>query len=287
MIIKGIDRGTTYTKDEQRHILKSTVREFKDDEIVLDSSQKIIVEFENKKYIVGEIGNSEVDLMKSTHKHTKLLILTILGLYSKNHLLDCKLVTGLPIGLYSKQKEEMKYLFHNKEFKININNNQKIIRIHQAETFPECASSFYTTSYNDALLIDVGGLSIDVALFEDRKLIKYSTYPSGVMKLYSKMANQINHKHDTSLSEWDMERVITKGLYINGKKINLNIDKEHFDEIMRRISLDYDLKTQQNILLTGGGSNLFKKFYDYQILGDCQFSNALGYRNIGRMVFGE
>ena len=51
----AVDKGTTYTKTSKQISFKSTIREYQDNE--LDFSQdKIIVEYNNKQYVIGEKG---------------------------------------------------------------------------------------------------------------------------------------------------------------------------------------------------------------------------------------
>jgi len=292
--VLGVDKGTTYTKTDRGLIIRSTVRTYRKNEVLLDN-EKNIVEYEGSKYIVGEKGNYSTDLMKSQHENTKLLILTAVGLSFTDRFIETNIVTGLPIALYSSQKQQMKdMLQRDSTHQITINGQKKYIRFPNIEVFPESAGAFYSQSeYTDALIVDIGGLSIDIALFEKGKLIKYSTYPMGVMKLYSKITNYINSQYDLSLTEWDMEKVLNEGLYIYGERVELNYDyliKEHIEEIIERLKLEYDLKIIANVLLTGGGSQwIYKHFQQYipqaKLMANSQFSNVIGYRNIGKVIF--
>lgn len=289
----GVDKGTTYTKTDKGLIIRSTVRSYRDNEVLLNDN-KTIVEYEGKKYIIGEKGNYSTDLMKSKHENTKLLILTSIGLSFPDDYISTDIVTGLPIALYSSQKNQMKELLkRNYTHQIIINNQRKYIKFNNIEVFPEGAGAFYSQSnYADALMIDIGGLSVDIALFERKKLIKYSTYPMGVMKLYSKIANYINSQYDLSLSEWDIEKVITEGLFIDGERVNSNFDFliiEHVKEIIERLKLEYDLRMIINVLMTGGGSQwLYHYFKNHipqsKLMPNSQFTNAQGYRNIGKVI---
>lgn len=290
----GVDKGTTYTKTNKGLMIRSTIRAYRENEVLLNDD-KILVEYEGSKYIIGEKGNYSTDLMKSQHENTKLLILTAIGLSYPDSVISTNMVTGLPIALYSKQKQQMKDLFkRDATHQITINNQKKYIRFLNIEIFPESAGAFYSQSeYKDALILDIGGLSIDIALFEQQKLIKYSTYSMGIMKLYSKLANHINAQYDLSLTEWDIEKVMKEGLYINGLRVELDTDyliHEHIEEIMERLKLEYDIKTMKNILMTGGGSYLLHRYLikhipHSKLMANSQFSNAIGYANIGKVIF--
>jgi plasmid segregation protein ParM len=290
----GIDKGTTYTKTDQKICIKSTIREYQESDISLQND-KLILEMENKKWVIGEKGNYSTDLMKSQHYNTKALVLTAIAQSTTDECIITDIVTGLPIALYSGQKQIMKNLFQDTNNEIRINGIRKRIRIRNAEVFPEAAGAFYSQNeFTDALIIDVGGLSIDTAQFKGGKLIKYSTYSMGMMKLFSKIANKVNSEHDLSLTEWDIEDLLKDGLFIYGKQVDIGAERiiiEHAKEIIERLSLEYDLKSLKNILITGGPADWISKYLAKYIpqlrtMKNNQYSNAIGYSNIGRVIFG-
>lgn len=138
----GIDKGTTYTKTDRRLCIRSTIRKYRENDIILQDD-KILLEMDGEKWIVGEKGNYSTDLMKSKHFNTKALILLAIGLtYPNDEYIPTDIVTGLPIGLYSTQKQLMKSMFHNTSHEIKINGARKSIRIRNAEVFPEAAGPF-------------------------------------------------------------------------------------------------------------------------------------------------
>lgn len=288
----GFDKGTTYSKLSNEFIIKSTLKEVDDHDVILDN--KNILEYEGHKYIIGETGEYSTDLMKSQHQNTLLLLLASLGLNSKDEYIEEEIVTGLPIGLFSKQKEQMKELFRPGEFhRIKINGKKKIIKIRGIEVFPEGAGAYYSQSKKDALVIDVGGLSIDTVEFKNGKMGHYSTYSMGIMKLYSKIANKLNSDYDLSLTEWDIEDVLKEGLTIYGNKVDLNLSSiidSYVKKIVTRLKLEYDLKTVKNVILAGGGSNILGMYLkpympQCELIHNAQFANVIGYYNIGKVVF--
>lgn len=174
----AIDKGTAYTKTSKLVSFKSTIREYRSDELNF-SQDKIIVEHNNKMYVVGEDGRTNTDLFKSQQEETKLLVLTGIALSNPDIPHQHKhLVTGLPIGRIGYERDDMKNLFQYTTNKITINEQKYIIDIGKTEIFPEGASSFYyLQDMDECLIIDIGGLSIDTALFDKgKKLEKYSTY---------------------------------------------------------------------------------------------------------------
>lgn len=292
----GVDKGTTYTKTDKKICIRSTIRKLKDNDIVLNGDNKIILEFNGQKCIVGEKGNYSTDLMKSQHSSTKPLILLAIGMsYPNDDYIYTDMVTSLPIGLYSAQKKAMKEMFFDSYNEINFNGKKQIIRIERVEVFPESAGTFYSQSeYEDALVINIGGLSVDTALFKQKKLMKFSTYSMGTMKLYSKLANAVNARYDLSFAEWDIEDLIKDGLYIYGQPVSMDVDDiaiEHTKEIIERLSLEYDLKSIKNILLSGGPAEWIEKYFLLDIpqiktLPQGQFTDAIGNFNIGKVLWG-
>lgn len=290
----GIDKGSTYTKTDRELCIRSTMRKYKENEIVL-KNDKNTLELNGQKWIIGERGNYSTDLMKSEHFNTEALVLFAIGMsYPNDDYICTDIVTGLPIGLYSTQKQLMKNKFHNTSHEIKINGNRKCIRIKNAEVFPEAAGSFYSQNdCDEGLVIDIGGLSVDIAYFKKKKLHKYSTYSMGTMKLYSKIANKINSEYDLSKTEWDIEDIINEGLYINGIQVDIGVDEvaiEHTNDIVERLSLEYDMKTIRNIWITGGPAEWLIKYFARPIpqirtMRKNQFTNAIGYRNIGQVLF--
>lgn len=290
----GIDKGSTYTKTDKGLCIRSTIRKYREGEIFLHRDVNIL-EMDGQKWVIGEQGNYSTDLQKSQHYNTKALILLTIALtYPDQDYIATDIVTGLPIGLYSSQKQAMKDMLQNTYHKVNVNGKDIEILIRRVEIFPEAAGAFYSQfDYQNALIIDIGGISIDTALFKGKKLIKYSTYSMGVMKLYSKMINKINSEHDLSKTEWDMEELLTDGLTIYGQPVDLGVEDiaiEHCEKVLERLNLEYDLKSIPNVLLAGGSAAWIKKYFELEVpqikvLAKSQSANAIGYGNIGKVMF--
>lgn len=288
----GIDKGSIVTNSSTGYEILSTVRLLGEDEISLDQN-KTVVEFDGKKYVIGENGNFSTDLMKAEHENTPILVYTAIAQSFESNHIETNLVLGLPIRLYARNKEKMKNLFHGQSKSITINGKVKIISIKDTLVYPEAAAAFNNQSEKDGLVFDFGGLSIDVAQFKKGKLIKYSTYSLGLLKLYSKIANKINASHDLSITEWEVKEILEEGIYIYGKKVDIGekeVIKFHIDEIMEKVKLEYDLKREQNIIFTGGGS---EDYLDYlkiympqaKLSANARTDNAIGLEKVGQSIF--
>lgn len=293
----SVDKGTTYTKNNKGIMIRSTIRRKKENEIDLDEN-KIIIKYENEEYVIGEKGKFETDLEKASQEYTKHFILTSIGLSFNEEEIQTNLITGLPIALYANQATLFKELFNSQKFEhITINGKSQRIRIKKVEVFPEGAGAYYLFSYENALIVDIGGLSVDCGLFKKRNLEKFSTYKMGMMKLYADIANMLNSKYDLDLDEWDIEDIIKeKGLYISTENKTLDLKelkidlmlKDHAQKIVDKLKLDYDLRTIENVLFTGGGSIALFEYINISqkvLLEDSQMNNAEGYSVVGRVAF--
>ncbi|MBN4074422.1 MAG: hypothetical protein COA82_01115 [Alkaliphilus sp.] len=292
MKIIGVDKGSAYTKTSTGFSVKSTVREIGENDLILNGS--MTVELDGKKYVIGEEGNFATDLAKADHEETKILTLTAIAKSFEGEFIKTNLVVGLPIGNFSRQKDKMKKIFEDQIIKMKIRDEKKTIIIENVAVFPEAAAVFYMQNKPSCLIIDIGGLSVDNALFEDGSLLKHSTYNMGVMKLNTKIANELNAEYDLNLNSWTVEKIINEGLFIYGKQVSINeerIIEAHVLEIVEKIKLEYDIKAIENITLAGGGSFLCTSFFkkhmpQLEVIENSRFANADGFAEIGERMFG-
>lgn len=294
-MIIAVDKGTAYTKTSELISFKSTIRNYNDNE--LDFSQdKIVVEYNKRKYVIGGSGKTNTNLFKSEHDETKLLVLTGIALsYPYNIRLQTHLITGLPIGRIGYERDNMKRLFQYTNNEIIVNNRRYIIDIGMVEIFPEGASSFYyLQDIDDGLIIDIGGLSIDVALYvKGKKLEKYSTYRLGVLPLYREIANHLGSKYSLTLNEWSVQEILQEGLFIDGNKVNLNISHivdAYVQQIIQALEFDYNIPGIQRIFLTGGGGEFLYPYIKKiiprsQLMNNPRFTNVLTYKLLGEVLF--
>ncbi|MGV8149573.1 MAG: hypothetical protein ACLKAN_11270, partial [Alkaliphilus sp.] len=198
-------------------------------------------------------------------------------------------------GNFSRQKDKMKKIFEDQIVKMKVNNEKKAIVIENVVVFPEAAAVFYMQPKQTCLIIDIGGLSVDNALFEEGNLTKHSTYSMGVMKLNTKIANELNAEHDLSLNSWSVEKILNEGLFIYGKQVPINEERvieSHVLLIVEKIKLEYDVKAIENIVLAGGGSFICASFFkkhmpQLEVIENSRFSNAIGFEKIGEKMFQE
>lgn len=295
-MIIAVDKGTAYTKTSELISFKSTIREYDKNEINF-SQDKIVVEYDGRKYVVGNDGKTNTNLFKSEQDETKLLILTSIALSVKLPKIQAHLVTGLPIGRVGYERNNMKKLFQYTSNNILIDDFRYTINIGRVEVFPEGASSFYyLQDVDEGLVIDIGGLSIDTSLYtKGRKLSKYSTYRLGVLPLYRQIANYLGSKYSLTLNEWSVQEILQDGLSIGGYKIDLDIDNivdSYVQQILQALEFDYNVPQINNIFLTGGGGEFLSPYIRKliprtKLMDSPRYTNVLSYKLLGEVLFNE
>lgn len=292
MVIKGIDNGYGYTKDESFTLFKSAYTT--EEPVSFYKGHKITIN--DTPYWVG-IGAGTVDINKNNSEINKICTLTCLGL-SKGT--DFCIVAGLPINQYRQKKEEFKNIILSYSgSKVSVDDNtSKVIKIHNVAIYPQSISTIYDMNItDDVILVDIGYRTVDIALIQldhnKPNIMLSDTYYSGMYSLYDKLSAVLNQKYELTLSAEDMEHLLNRGLYIHGVKQDISFLsdtlKQYFDKMFTQLILNYPTKTT-DIILTGGGASFvhkafIKRFPQTKVHKNNQFSNALGYYQIGRKLF--
>lgn len=290
-MIAGIDVGYTNTKYYTRAkqgLFKSTVQEG-----VIDINKSITLDYEGKEYTIGEKGAYSVDLNKVDDITFKLCLYAAVAQVMRYGVEEIDLVTGLPIAYYSKQKLTLKNALEGKEIFIKFKGEQKLFTINRALVFPQSAGLVVLNPSEfkgNVIIIDIGGMTIDVSYFEGTKLIKYATYPNGMLKLYGKIIQHLNAEYGLNLSVLDGERLITEDLYINDVKVDWGLKgflEEHTEEILRPIKLEFPYLNSKKVFI-GGGAVTLKDFLprSVAIKEDDIYANAMAFCQIGVEKFG-
>lgn len=290
-MIIGVDQGYYATKTSEGIVFPSRITT---QENIIGENCSMV--YEGKKYFVGE-GEVEVDLNKINKELTKICIIYSLAKSSETFEFD--IVTGLPIGLFTKQKDELKnMLLSSKANLIEIGKKKRSIIINNVEVFPQGAGSLYSTNIDgDVILIDIGGRTIDICLFEvvngRRKVTKHSTKFEATLPLYSKIVHLVNNKLEISLRLDDGEKILRDGIEIYGQKQDLSFLKstieEHIEPLFQELTLNYPIKTTK-IALAGGGAYLYKNIFSKRIpntsiIPNPQLANAIGFKRIGESLW--
>lgn len=289
----GVDVGKYYTKaycDQTNFIFKSNVLQGVD----TFKKNNINLEIGDINYLVGSnqgIYTAEQD--KSKDLVFKICLLTALAKFSKD-VDSFNVVTGLPPGHYSFYKNQIANTFSNTEYMVNLNGESKIIHIDKVFVYPESVGFVSIEKiYGDAIVIDIGGETVDVSYFIDERLEYTKTYELGTRKLYGYIANYINTQNGTDYEFDEIERVIKRQtIVVDNKPVKYdttNLLVQHLSKIVSEIKNDFPWKKSVKYFI-GGGSVLFKEILKaggFNVSDSNIFANAVSFYKLGEVVFGN
>lgn len=272
----SIDNGYGYTKYPMNMKFKSTVKLGSD----VYNENVMQVKFENQNYIVGENNNSynnDQDKLSSKfgRLHFTITTLTAIGLtYSTEENIELDLCLGTPAEYYEKQKDDIVQLLKNKEFTIFINKvgMEQTIKINRVMVLPQSLPPIITDKRyieSRVVVIDVGAGTVDVSEIIKGKLVSTLTKEKGCIKLYSKIAKQMNSEFGTKFTPDDVELMIEDGTFIvNGESRCINkyiedIKYYHTVDFINDIKqANFDLQGNQVVLIGGGAILLENEIRD-------------------------
>lgn len=282
--ILGIDIGNATTKSSTGVIFDSKITKKEP----LFTTDKIVIDKET--YFLGE-GDFDITYRKVDKQNYLPLLFAAISLSADN--IYNKIMVGLPISQYKEDKSKLiNMVINNRVKEIEINGVRKEIVIDDVEVAPE---GIATLDYDfEGIVVDIGGRSTDCALIEiirgKRKIFNAISIATGTINLYTEFINLLNKKYGLDLNLRDAERILTRGLILDGKSIKtdfaLEVFKDFVENLISRLQVEYSLRTNL-ISLTGGGAPMFYKPIKNR-LGDSVslqdnsiFANANAYYELG------
>lgn len=274
MAIIGVDVGNYYTKTS--HLISFMSRVSNSPGILTSDP----VTIGNKTMYLGE-GENDTEYRKA-YKETYLYLLQ--GAIQKSSRdKENKIVVGLPLSQYKVDKE---YL------------TNRILQSGIAKDVIVQPEGVIAVDNNfTGIVVDIGGGTTDICLIvqegNKRRILQPYSIPKGILNLESEFINQINAEHCLDLEPIDADRIIKDGLFIYGKRkeFSMGIYKDFVESLVRRIQVDYSLKTNNITLVGGGACKLYRAFKNRipqaQLVNNSFYANALAYENVGRKVWGE
>jgi plasmid segregation protein ParM len=300
MKILGVDNGYNFTKTSKGVCIHSTIKQGID-----DINDVIQVSVGENDYIVGEVNGKYItDADKLKNRNTKELLkvttLTAIGLsYPKESYIELNLVVGLPIGYFSNQKDEMKYMMENLSEKIYINEVgiEQTIKVNEVLVYPQSTGLVFKKAnelkLESSLIIDIGGGTWDISQFNGLKLEKKATYQEGMLVLYEKIAQFLNSNYYTNYEPSEIYKLLNRGFFTAaGEKKSMDVVKnivvDHVNSIMTKITRSFDVISVDNIFLIGGGAkelSLYIKEHlpNAELIDNSQFTNAECFEIMGKM----
>lgn len=291
--IMGIDVGYSHVKtvtDKGTDSFRSTVR----DGVIDINTKSTVIGYDGRDLTIGEHGRITVEANKMEDGNFFPLLYTAILRNSDEDVSDINvnLVTGLPIAWYPKQKDKLTDMLKGKRETVRYKGRDVNIHIKDCIVFPQSAglalnnpSDFTDDKTN--LVIDIGGLTVDVSYYEGRRLVSYQSYQLGMIKLYAKLASAINTQFNVEVGDQDVERFIDQGsVIISEEEKDFDFWKyfnEHIDEIITKIKTDFPYDIVHKKTFVGGGSVRLKDYLPKNKGIQCneiQF-NAEAFYNVG------
>jgi plasmid segregation protein ParM len=289
-MILGIDLGNYNVKTSTGTMFKA---KYTNKENLLESNSYL--ELDGTKYFIGD-GELETKLNK-TEKQNILPLLYTAILKSSNDVIN-SIVLGLPVLQYKQNKEKLKQFIEENNFAaVKFKGTNREILIDKIEVFPEGAGAYQSLDNkpDKTILIDIGGRTTNILLFEENKLIKYNSLSIGMISIYSEISLYLNSLYilDTKLES--IESLLKQGLTIDNANVDFSFIKPilttFIDMLMNELNLNYPIRTHK-VLLSGGGSlmlgNALKNRLSGSIIIDNGlFANAYGFRKVGESLWLE
>lgn len=270
---------------------------------VIDMNKDDIkVNYEDVDYTIGiEDGASNIGKNKYKKISYKVSLLTgIAKSYSQTNI-DCKVVIGLPVELYNnteyKEKVKSEIMTWGKQ-NIIVNGKQKNINILDVEAFPESGIVFNDREKfknEKTLVIDLGGSTVDISLWDGLRLETSKTYKFGMVTLYEKIISAVNNKKGVNIKAYEAKNMINKDKYvINQTEQDITfinpVVELYVNGLTSWINQSFDVEKVNSIQLIGGGAimleNLLKEEYETaELVENAGFANANTFKKIGETIW--
>lgn len=238
-----------------------------------------------------EDGEFDTEYRKVKKEHIREMFIAAIALSSDE--VTNQIVVGLPLSQYKEDKEALKELLLKERIqRISINGVEKKLIIEDLEVYPEGIGAMIDEDFN-GIIVDIGGLTTDIALLENNKIKKPYSLPVGTLNLYSDFVKIINSKYSLDLKSEDAPRLMKEGLKIYGEQKDISFALEVFklyvENIVRELQVSYSIKTL-DIKLIGGGTKLLYKALrnrlpNADLIYNSIFSNANGFERRGKQLW--
>lgn len=261
--ILGIDIGNALIKSSSGIVFESKITTIEP----LNATDSVAI---NGVTYYLRHGDYDTTYRKIDKKYYIPMLLSSIALSSDKPV--C-LILGLPLSQYREDKAQLiDIVMKNSSTSIELNGFVKDLNIIDVDVFPEGVVTLEESF--QGVVVDIGGRTTDCALItnirEARKINNPLSLPYGTINLYGDIVKTLNKEFSLDLNLGDAERIITSGLYLDGKKQSIDFIEEIYKNFAEKIvnSLRVEYSTRTNFIsLTGGGSSILYR-YIKKILGD-------------------
>ena len=289
----GIDIGNYQIKTSENIIFDSKVTTEK---FFGTDADKLTIS--NKTYYLGE-GNLEIESRKFDKENFLPLLLGAICKSTDADAID--LALGLPIIQFKNKdtRAELINMLQGNSYKVVYNNIGSTKFIRSVQVFPEGISGYLylknqgllnDVGYRDAVLIDVGGKTTDIALIKNNKATLPTSVGVGTIDIYYSIAKALRERYyDAKIDVEKIQDYLDKGFYYKGEKQDItfaiNTTKVLFKQIYDELKINYSIETEAVVVMGGGakilGSAFKKNIPGIIIMENIDrdiFSNAKGYK---------
>ena len=256
-------------------------------------SNSPIVDIFGKKLVIGE-GDHDAEYRKVKKEHYLHLLYTTICLSTKD--IDNKIVVGLPISQYKTDREELiNLILQNSEMQGIINGKERKVCIRDLEVYPEAIGA--VENAYEGIVLDIGGRTTDICQIEvvnnRRKLINPISEAIGTLNLYTDFIKVLNNKYSLDLKIQDTERILRKGLKIQGVEVDIRDAKlvftDYVDKIVNKLRIEYSADTL-DIKMVGGGSivlgkSIKNRLPNADIVPNPLEANAQAFKKVGEELW--
>lgn len=260
-----------------------------------------------KKYIMINnqkmyYGTGEYDYSTNIkHKQNNFLPVLLAGLCessTKENQFDICL--GVPVVHFDKYRADLKELLENTKHEVDFNGVNRLIAINNVKVIPEGVGVYFNLNdelihkfkNQDILLIDFGGITVDVLLINNGEILNNTSIFTGVHDLYNRVKQHIiENTEDERITIEQAQKIVEGDLIhsVNGKVTDLKfIDDLKFEivyEVIKNMKLTFGSSMQSaNWILCGGASkhfgSLFKAAQPNTTIITDVLANAKGFKKI-------
>lgn len=301
MQIVAIDLGNFNVKTSNKEIFRATWS-LKCDKLLSEVAKDKIktVEYDGKKYYI-ERGDFDTHSEKST-KDTLPLFLYALSRLVKTNVSEVKVVIGLPINQLENKETLIKKFTG--EFTFKADDTLRTVKVSEVRVFPECVGANFSIPDSvplDYILLDLGGLSANKALFHDGEYAGSATEPTGVLNLIEEMANIVNSDHGTKLNTAQMYQKLKDNRLWTAKSGDIDLEQyretyfiPYVKDVMDSLESIEGLNTP--IYVLGGASEMLRPYietylkqnpnrYHVTFLDNAIYYNVLGFLEVGKATW--
>ena len=197
---------------------------------------------------------------------------------------DINLCLLLPVAQMT-QKDKLISRLQNNSFSFKINGEHRLININKVAVLAEGVVGFYGLQDRDkdTLVIDIGGRTVNYAVFINGRPDKNFTEKIGVFDLYTIIKDYENAKGKNYIEE-EIERLIKNGRIKVEPKVYLSFLKDILNRTKSRINI-----TDYEVVFVGGGAILLKVYIEANTPGivceDSIFANLNGAQKLCEVMW--